>query len=74
MLKMAIAIVSGFAVCSLPLSIFFFIAFPTDIIIWTNCGIPYLFYVGHFKAQAILVSVLFSAAIIARNLRLSLNK
>ena len=52
MLKMAIAIVFGFAVCSLPLSIYWFILVLTDIIIWPNCGIPYFFSVGHFMAQA----------------------
>ena len=51
-LKMAIAIVFGFAVCSLLLSVFWFILVLTDIVIWLNCGTPYFLYVFHFMAQA----------------------
>ena len=50
--KMAIAIVFGFAVCTLPLSIFWFIIVLTDIIIWPNCGIPYFLYIVHFMPMA----------------------
>ena len=50
-LKMAIAIVLGFAVCLLPLAIFWFILVFTNII-WPQCGVPYLLYVVSFMALA----------------------
>ena len=51
-LKMAIAIVFGFAVCTLPLSIFWFLLVLTDIIIWPNCGVPYYLPIFRFMALA----------------------
>ena len=51
-LEMAIAIVFGFAVSWLPLSIFWFILVLSDIIIWPNCGIPYFVYIVYFMAMA----------------------
>ena len=51
-LKMAIAIVLGFAVCSLPFAIFWFIDMFTNIIKWPNCGIPYYLYVFYFISLA----------------------
>ena len=53
-LKMAIAIVLGFAVCWLPNAIYLFILVLTDIVIWPNCGVPYYSsgYVVHFMALA----------------------
>ena len=51
-LKMAIAIVFGFAVCTLPLSIFWFILVLTDIIILPKCGVPYYLHVVRFMALA----------------------
>ena len=47
-LKMGIAIVLGFAVCWLPLAIFWCIRLFTDIILLPNCGIPYVNYVVVF--------------------------
>jgi len=44
-LKMAVAIVSAFAVCWLPLTIFWCIFIFTDTI-WPICGVPYHVYVG----------------------------
>ena len=52
MLKMAIAIVSGFAVCWLPSAIFSFILVLTDIITWPNCVVPYYLHVFNFMAMA----------------------
>ena len=49
-LKMAIAIVLGFAVCSLPLAIFWFFLFLTGIIKLPNCGVPYFLYIVYFLA------------------------
>ena len=40
-LKMAIAIMLGFAVCLLPFAIFWFILVFTNIIIWPQCGVQY---------------------------------
>ena len=51
-LKMAIAIVLGFAVCWLPLAIFWCIHFFTDTILWPNCGMSYVSYVVIFMAVA----------------------
>ena len=51
-LKMAVAIVLGCAVCLLPLSIFWFILILTDMNIWLNCGVPYFLYVVCFMARA----------------------
>ena len=51
-LKMAIAIVLGFAVCSLSRAIFWLIFVLTDIIIEPNCGVPYFAYVVLFVALA----------------------
>ena len=51
-LKMAIAIVLGCAVCWLPLAIFYFIPFLMDMNIWQNCGVPYLLYVVYFMSIA----------------------
>ena len=51
-LKMTIAIVLGFAVCWLPLGIFWCIDFFTDIILRPNCGISYVLYVVTFMAPA----------------------
>ena len=51
-LKMGIVIVFGFAVCTLPLSIFRFILVLTDIIILPNCDVPYYLHVVHFMALA----------------------
>ena len=43
-LKMAIAIVLGFAICWLPVSIFWCIRFSTDTIKLPNCGVPHYLY------------------------------
>ena len=43
-LKMAIAIVLGFAICWLPVSIFWCIRFSTDTIKRPNCGVPHYLY------------------------------
>ena len=51
-LKMTIAIVLGFAVCWLPLAIFWCILLFTDIIVWPNCGISYVSYVVVVMALA----------------------
>ena len=51
-LRMAIAIVLGFAVCWLPLAIFTFLLVLTDMNIWPNCGLPYFFYVVYFMSIA----------------------
>ena len=52
-LKMAIAIVLGFAVCWLPLAIFWFILVLTNnIIIWPHCGVSYFHHVVSFLALA----------------------
>ena len=51
--KMAIAIVLGFAVCWLPVTIFSCLLFFTDTIILPNCGIQrHYFYVVHSIALA----------------------
>ena len=47
-LKMAIAIVLGFAVCWLPVAIFRFIYLSTHTIQLRNCGIPNVLYVVNF--------------------------
>ena len=52
MLKVAIAIVLGFALCWLPLAIFWFILILTDMNIWPNCGFPYFLYVVYFMSIA----------------------
>ena len=49
-LKMTIAIVLGFAVCWLPLGIFWCIRIFTDIILWPNCSISYVIYLVVFMA------------------------
>ena len=49
-LKMTIAIVLGFAVCWLPLGIFWYIRIFTDIILWPNCSISYVIYLVVFMA------------------------
>ena len=49
-LKMAIAIVLGFAMCWLPLAIWLILLMFTDIIIWSNCAFRYLFYFVNFMA------------------------
>ena len=51
-LKMAIAIVSGFALCWLPSVILSFILVLTAIIILPNCGVPIYLHVFHFIAIA----------------------
>ncbi|XP_020611141.1 neuropeptide FF receptor 1-like [Orbicella faveolata] len=51
-LKMAVAIVLGCAVCWLPLAIFWFILVLTDINILPNCGVPYFLSVVYFMASA----------------------
>ena len=51
-LKMAMAIVLGFAVCWLPLVIFWCIPLFTDIIIWPSCGMPYYYYLVTLMALA----------------------
>ena len=51
-LKMAIAIVLGFAVCWLPLAIFWFIFVLKDTFIWPNCDDPYFVYVVRLMATA----------------------
>ena len=51
-LEMAIAIVLGFAVCWLPVAIFWCILFFTDTIILPNCGGPHYFYVVQSLALA----------------------
>ena len=51
-LKMAVAIVLGFAVCWLPLVISWFIFVTTDIIIWPQCGVLYFDNVVEFLALA----------------------
>ena len=43
-LKMAVAIVLGFAVCWLPIAIFWCIFIFTETV-WSNCGVPYYVYV-----------------------------
>ena len=52
MLKMAIAILLGFAVCWLPLAISFPILVLADMNIWPNCGVPYFLYVVYFMSIA----------------------
>ena len=49
-LKMAIAIVLGFAMCWLPLAIWIIVVSFTDTIIWPNCAFRYLFYIVNFMA------------------------
>ena len=49
-LKMAIAIVLGFAVCWLPLAILWCILLFTHTIQWSNCGIRYVFYIVNFTS------------------------
>ena len=51
-LKMATAIVLGFAVCWLPLVIFWCILIFANIIIWPNCGVPYYYYLVTLMALA----------------------
>jgi len=51
-LKMAIAIVLGFAVCWLPISVYWFFFFLTDTITSPNCGVRYLQYVIILMALA----------------------
>ena len=51
-LKMAISIVLGFAVCRLPLAIFWFILLFAHTIQWPNCGIRYVFFVLNFMSVA----------------------
>ena len=51
-LKMAIAIVLGFAVCWLPLTIFWFIFLFTQTIPLPNCGTPKVVYVVNFMGLA----------------------
>ena len=51
-LRMAIAIVLGFAVCRLPLAIFWFISLFPHTIQWPNCGIRYVVYVLNFMSVA----------------------
>ena len=51
-LKMAVAIVIGFAVCLLPPATLSLIIFFTNIIIWPQCGVPYFLYVVDFLALA----------------------
>ena len=51
-LKMAIAIVLGFAVCRLPLTIFWFILLFAHTIQWPNCVIRYVFFVLNFMSVA----------------------
>ena len=49
-LKMSIVIVLGFAVCWLPLAIFWFIFLFTDAIRLPDCGVPYFIYLPNFMA------------------------
>ena len=49
-LKMAIAIVLGFAICWLPLAIWIILVSFTDTIIWSNCAFRYFFYIVNFMA------------------------
>ena len=49
-LKLAIAIVLGFAMCWLPLAIWIIVVSFTDTIIWPNCAFRYLFYIVNFMA------------------------
>jgi len=51
-LRMAIAIVLGFAACWLPFAIFTFILVLTNMKLWPNCGVPYFFYVVYFMSIA----------------------
>ena len=51
-LKMAIAIVLGFAVCWLPLAILWCIVVFAHTIQWPNCGIHYVVYVVDFMSLA----------------------
>ena len=51
-LKMATAIVLGFAVCWLPFAIFWFIFLFTHTIQWPNCGIHYVALVVNFMGLA----------------------
>ena len=51
-LKMAVAIVIGFAICWLPLAILWFLIF-TDTVIWpTDCSVPYYVYLINLMALA----------------------
>jgi len=51
-LKLAAAIMIGFAVCLLPLSILWCLLL-TDTVVWpTDCGVPYYFYLVIFMALA----------------------
>ena len=51
-LQMAIAIVLGFAICWLPVTIYWCILLFTDTIILPTCGFPLYFYVVHSMALA----------------------
>ena len=50
--KMAIAIVLGFAVCSLPVFVYWLTFLFRDTIIWPNCGDPYFVHVVRLMATA----------------------
>ena len=52
-----IAIAFGFAVCTLPLFIYWFILVLTDIIILPNCGVPYYLHIVRFMALANLCRI-----------------
>ena len=49
-LKMAIAIVLGFAMCWLPLAIWLILFMFTDTILWPNCTFRHSFYIVQFMA------------------------
>ena len=51
-LKMAIAVVLGFAVCWLPFAIYWCIFFFTDTILWWDCGTRYVLHVVNFMSLA----------------------
>ena len=65
-LKMAIAIVLGFAVCSLPIAIFWFIALFAHTVLWPNCGVDYSFYLLSVANSAINPCI---CLILSRNYR-----
>ena len=68
-LKMAIAIVLGFAVCRLPLTIFWFILLFSHTIQWPNCVIHFVFFVLNFMSVANSAMNPFICLILSRNYR-----
>ena len=72
-LKMAIAIVVGFAVCWLPPAIVRCILLLTDTILWLICGVPYYFHLIYFMALASCAINPFICLIFSRNYRKELK-